>query len=274
MTPLAASIVKQRLLAPGQRTVKDAGKIIEMMDDIHCFEVSEVAVLARRLLDKMLDQDDDPAQTLVGMTSDVSFLPAQKTWIEFKKDQETGDRVGYLLFQRNSRDDHALAFMVLLREGEIVSKMPVGIGLGVHGGSVLEIRTLDAHRFLQKSPEARYVVWFLQILLAMINTPKIIGRTLHMPNLALEKKLRRSAKFGVQFPLHAWTEIKLNIAKPIEIDDGLPHEAHLTGARALHFCRAHLRIKNGKIEFVTHHWRGNAAHGVRNSRYRLVSEPA
>src|SRR5258707_1076612 len=133
MTPLAASIVKQRLLP--QRTMKDGGKIIEMMDDVHCFEVSEVAVLARRLLDKMLEHDSDPIQTLVGMTSDVSFLPAQKTWIEFKRDEETGDRVGYLLFQRNSRDDHALTFMVILKDGEITSNMPVGIGLGAHGGS-------------------------------------------------------------------------------------------------------------------------------------------
>jgi hypothetical protein len=108
-------------------------------------------------------------------------------------------------------------------------------------------------------------------LLALINSPRIIGRQQHMPSRVLEQKLTRG--FGVgKFPLHAWTEIKLEVAKPIEIDDGEPHEAHLTGRRALHFVRKHLRLWNGELIYVTSHWRGDPALGIKQSRYRVVRD--
>ncbi|GLK86659.1 hypothetical protein GCM10017653_47290 [Ancylobacter defluvii] len=109
----------------------------------------------------------------------------------------------------------------------------------------------------------------LTAFLAFINTPRIIGRRQHMPHRSLERKLVAQRAVVGKFPLHAWTEIKLHVTPPEDLSDELSHEAHLTGERALHFCRAHLRIRLGKLEVVRGHWRGDAALGIRRSRYVL-----
>jgi hypothetical protein len=96
----------------------------------------------------------------------------------------------------------------------------------------------------------------------LINSPKVIGRRQFMPHKVLVKNFT-----GGSFPLHAWTEIRLEVSKPPEIDDGGPHEARLTGRRALHFCRAHLRIRYGQLEYVSPHWRGDPSVGIKQSRY-------
>ena len=66
------------------------------------------------------------------------------------------------------------------------------------------------------------------------------------------------------------TEIKLEITEPVDASHDPSMEAHYTGDRALHFCRAHLRIRLGKLEIVRSHWRGDASLGIKQSRYRLA----
>jgi hypothetical protein len=73
------------------------------------------------------------------------------------------------------------------------------------------------------------------------------------------------------FPLRAWTEIVLEVTPPSEAGALDPGEAHLTGRRALHFCRQHLRIRGGRLELVKAHWRGDAAIGIKQSRYRVAA---
>lgn len=89
-----------------------------------------------------------------------------------------------------------------------------------------------------------------------------------MPHRKVERELTKAFGLG-KFPLRAWTELRLTVAKPAEIDDGESHEAHLTGRRALHFCRKHIRIRNGKLEYVSAHWRGDPALGIKQTRYKL-----
>lgn len=72
-------------------------------------------------------------------------------------------------------------------------------------------------------------------------------------------------------PARDWTEIKLQINKPADIDDGQPHADRVTGQRALHFCRSHLRVKRGKLEYVRSHWRGDASLGIRRSTYKVAA---
>jgi hypothetical protein len=74
------------------------------------------------------------------------------------------------------------------------------------------------------------------------------------------------------FPLRAWTEIKLEVCPPKWAGDLPENETHFTGTRALHFCRAHARIRLGRLEFVRAHWRGDPALGIKRSRYRLTHE--
>jgi hypothetical protein len=102
----------------------------------------------------------------------------------------------------------------------------------------------------------------------VINTPKIIMRQQHMPHRGLQRDLIKAGKVNGKYPLHAWTEILLRV-RPPEVSEG-DHEAHLTGARALHFVRKHIRIRLGKLEYVSAHWRGDASIGIKRSRYRVA----
>ena len=106
-------------------------------------------------------------------------------------------------------------------------------------------------------------------LLAIINTPRVIMRRQHMPHAGLQRALIASRRITGKYPLLAWQELQLKVQPP-DIDES-DHEAHLTGARALHFCRAHLRIRLGRLELVSAHWRGDPALGIKQTRYRVVA---
>lgn len=108
-------------------------------------------------------------------------------------------------------------------------------------------------------------------ILAIINSPRIVGRRTHRPHAGLQRALRRARGLGVgKFPLRGWTEIILEITPPQVDVSGRVHETRLTGRRALHFVRQHLRIRNGGLELVSAHWRGDAALGIKRSRYKVV----
>jgi hypothetical protein len=123
----------------------------------------------------------------------------------------------------------------------------------------------------EKLFDANYVMHeeCLLIFLALINTPRIIGRRQHMPHKSLEAKLSRLGFAAGKYPLHAWNEIRLEVGIPRDLSDEASTEAHLTGRKALHFCRSHIRIRLGRIEIVRAHWRGDAAVGIKRSRYKL-----
>ena len=108
-------------------------------------------------------------------------------------------------------------------------------------------------------------------MLAIINSPKIIGRRQHMPHRGLERALIAKQKAIGKFPLHAWTEIQLKVTPPKDMSSDAPAEDHLTGQKALHFCRAHLRVRMGRLEVVRAHWRGDAALGIKRSRYKVTA---
>ncbi len=111
---------------------------------------------------------------------------------------------------------------------------------------------------------------FLYTILGMINTPRIFGRKSHMPHAGLQQKLvARKALIG-KWPLQAWHEIVLDITPPKEHWAGT-HESHLTGEKALHFVRKHLRLSFGTWHYVNSHWRGNGALGIKQARYAVVA---
>lgn len=106
--------------------------------------------------------------------------------------------------------------------------------------------------------------------LALINSPKIIGRKTHLPHAGLQRKLARAKGIVGKYPLHAWTELLLEVTPPKDESGLIEQETTLTGERALHFVRAHLRIVGGKLVRVSAHWRGNAALGIKRTRYSVV----
>lgn len=73
-----------------------------------------------------------------------------------------------------------------------------------------------------------------------------------------------------KFPLNAWTEIMLEMTPPPAPEGPSTCEVRLSGTKALHFCRAYLRLRLGRLELVSSHWRGDGALGIKQSRYVLT----
>lgn len=282
MTPLAHQLTKILLTSPSK--VEDGfwrlnrERLRSSLEDIHCFEVTAVLPAIGEMAETMtkrfgrctsLDEwNANPlAQEASGVMGRLVFLPAPKTWIEWL--HPWGFRMAVLLEEKQEWDQKAAVSWFFdhgadqlgwistdsddfyCNGGQIVSP-PAFAHLGGADGALSA-----AHGILGFSHQA----------LMMINSPRIIGRRQHMPHRGLERDLLRASKQIGKFPLHAWTEIRLEVNKPPDIDDGELHEAHLTGRRALHFCRKHLRFRNGRLEYVRAHWRGDPILGIKQSRY-------
>lgn len=257
MTPLAHRIAKQLTLPLAQRTFRDDASLLRRLDDIHCFECTEVMDLADTFVMSFGSGASIDERT--------SFLPAPKTWLEVKVG---AGRVGWLL---EAADDAETCTVTMAvgneRTGSFAAKRVGNLALGT-------LRQSDLLEHIDTRVNDEWVgggAWAMLGFLAIINTPRIIGRRQHMPHRGLERQLTRALGVQGRFPLNAWTEIKLQVAPPKDMSGEGSTEAHLTGQRALHFCRSHLRIRLGRLEVVRSHWRGDASLGIRQSRYRLAA---
>jgi hypothetical protein len=267
VTPLAYRIVKQ--LWAKDRCSPDPANLLDNMDGVHCFEMSEVFGLADDLGKKwhnaMIGEDGRYKSSALDKT--FAFLPAPKTWLEWRGDEDSppGYRAGVLL---DEPGHCGLALCTFAdtdgKEGFRSIEKPLVIALRTHDDFKIKMAA--------DSPFSRawQITFILRLyaFLALINSPAVIGRRQLFPHRRLVRHFA-----GSKFALHPWTEIKLALNKPVEIDDGAPHEPQITGPRALHFCRAHVRIRLGKLEYVTAHWRGNPSVGVKQSRYAVHPGP-
>jgi hypothetical protein len=252
----------------------DDGQVRKRMSDIHCFELSEVyQLIYNRLgstseaLPNRLRAHYETNGAFAGEA--LAFLPAPRTWLEWKPAGYAG-RVGFLLEADSADPQHLARVSEVHCYGE-----DRGIASEFRGH--LELRTKNLTRQLRRltttTPEESnwitddhiLVQFQLYAALALINSPRVIGRKQHMPHRGLEKSLTKGLGIG-KFPLKAWTEIRLHVNRLVECPEQA-YEAHLTGRRALHFCREHLRIRLGALEYVTAHWRGDPALGIKQSRY-------
>lgn len=259
MTPLARLLTKDVIL--NRASSPDTRKTIrDLLYDVHCFDVTEIRDLAETLAKTWDDRRDQ-----ITSIGHLLFLPAPNTWIEMK----TGvgeDRIGYKLCNEQNETGLVHCTAVSLENGTSAI-FPIGwIDFRSHKTIVQSYRSMNQSEFENLHDNMVRNTRFLYAVLSMINTPKIIGRRQIMPRSSFERKVITKLGRG-QFPLHAFTEIRLMVTKPIEIDDGETHEAYLTGRRALHFCRAHIRIRLGRLEYVSAHWRGDPAIGIKQSRY-------
>lgn len=257
MTPLAHRIANELTMPVKARTFRDQCGLLDRFDDVHCFDVSDV-----------FDMAGDLAETEFarGRTIDIlAFLPAPRTWIEWR--YSDGSREGVLL--ESSDGEVAEARWAIGGAALFLSAQFVGrLKLKGDGRAASEHYVV---RRLKGETEAAQRGWIvlLYALLAMINTPRIIGRTTHMPHSGLQRKLAKARGMVGKFPLHAWTEIKLDVGPP-KVSEG-DQEIRLSGRKALHFVRSHLRVRRGLLELVSAHWRGDPALGIKQSRYKLVA---
>lgn len=258
VTPLARQVINQILVPADKRFIQDQGSIMYRMADIHCFEISEIVAESNRLVQS---QGEEGVRRIAEVTC---FLPAPKTWIEWQNGPN--GRVGFLL---EEQPDFALVTCVAMNQQHFFSDRE-SFGLPFKGsgdlGTILTSETMHP----DKSEKYGRVAATLIGALAFINTPKIIGRRQHIANKGLEKKIVKDRKAPNMFPLNAWTEVILRITPPVDKTNSAVVEAHLTGQKALHFCRAHLRIQHGKLVVVKAHWRGDPALGIIQTRYKVT----
>lgn len=270
MTPLAYQIVKELTLPLRERTFSDAGRVLPRMSDIHCFEVTAaIPAIMDCLTNGLPEGSEGPGwllQKCRAISDETLFLPAPNTWVEFRRTD--GGRTGL----HCCIEAGEIVFRIASSGKDGFGSLSAYAGLSIRDDGCTRIYSCGDEQAKALSPIFSNVKAILIVALAFINSPRIIGRRQHMPHRGLERKLvARRAVVG-KFPLHAWTEIQLHITPPRDASSDKTHEAHLTGERALHFCRAHLRIRLGKLEVVRGHWRGDAALGIRRSRYVLKAD--
>lgn len=261
MTPLAHRLAKQLCLPVKDRGVfwqQNAHNLRDALDDTHFFEATEVLPLLPILMDRERGVSEQ-------FFCDRVFLPAPKTWIEFKN--PAGHQAGVLLKSPEGSTWARVSYFFDDVAGPLGWLSTVSDDYKTHEGEVA------VPTFVKELWGKNFFPGFLalaQWILVIINSPKVIGRKQIMPHRGLEKRLLKTKALSGRFPLHAWTELTLE-ATPTHVDQsGEVHEARLTGQRCLHFCRKHLRVRNGRLELVSAHWRGDPALGIKRTRYKLV----
>lgn len=253
MTPLAQLITRQRISDRKPAAAVPSWWAKLESSDCHCFEVSEVTELAQQLWDNLSWKPSDDQRV---------FLPSPLTWIEWRVLPE--GREGFLCEERVRGSDRE----IVMQNVQFVRGHFYSADIGEWGLAFGDEGTRIFAREDQPIDERYPLVTTCCAFLSLINTPRIIGRRQHMPHAGLQRQMARAKGMVGKFPLHAWTEIKLEVmSKPAPEGE---YATHLTGGKALHFCRAHLRIRLGQVEIVSAHWRGDPALGIKQTRYSVI----
>jgi hypothetical protein len=255
VTPLAHAIIADSCKPRAKRVFDDKCGLVAAMDDIHCFETSEIShhikALGELIRSRQIAADNR------------WFLPSPKTWLEART---SGGREAVLLQETKDKSVFKCLFAVSRKGGQEIGSAAGTSYLSVRNGPIFlpaaEIENLVA------TDHAAYLLAVLQL----INNPCIIGRRTHLPHAGLQRQMAAARGLTGKFPLRAWTEIKLEVnAAPIDESGSAAKDAWLSGARALHWVRAHLRRVGDRTIIVKDHWRGDASLGIKQSRYKMVA---
>jgi hypothetical protein len=266
MTPLAQAILADYAKPSRARRFASNGVQTDVPKELlsaHAFELTAVHDMVQPLGLKMSDVQEGLLGGL--QQTQLAFLPAPNTWIEYAVDvASTKQRHGILLL---SAEEFALGVLCIGWDGgmEAVAEIALPLSGSENFG---QIRTFPPKVDWVPADWVGHMVRDVYAMLSIINSPRVIGRKQHMPHGGLQRKIAASRGMVGKFPLHAWSEIVLEVTPPT-LADG-EHEGRLSGSKALHFCRAHLRIQNGRLVLVSAHWRGDPALGMKQTRYRLT----
>jgi hypothetical protein len=269
MTPIISRIVKDQCKRPAQRHFHDVAKIAHHLADVHCFEVSDVIMLAMEWADDLKKRKAEPPGRL-------AFLPAPVTALEYIDPLLSGPNAGHrgclLLVQPPETETTALLYYLMER-----GSVPMGLiylqTAARSTGVILPANNGEDPRNSSDKETRESVAEFenfqtliIYSLLAMINTPRYFSRETHKPAQAMQQRLAAAKPLVGRFNLHPWTEIRLEVPPDPE-DETATRESHLTGERAFHFCRSYLWVSRGIV--CPGHWRGNPALGIKQTRYSV-----
>jgi hypothetical protein len=239
MTPLAHQLARNISATPPGENADFVSAARKALAGAAFFEVTEASPLLMEV-HAALVKDLETFRRLI-------FHPAPKIWIEWCggpwADFFDANRVAM-----SAQDDYDLDLWIGRDDG--IYRYPDSFMKD------LRKKCLSDKHADQITPDDRWLGEFLQCtstVLAIINSPKIVEQRAHAPHKGLVRQLRAS-KYPEITPTEPWHEIKLRITKPEYIDDGEPHADVITGRRALHFCRRHLRVcHSGVLTYVTSH---------------------
>lgn len=235
MTPLLWEIMDRATGPKKDRPQQCLDMIAPHSDDLHSFDCTGV----QSLLDILSPEDGAPSPTYV-------FLPSPSTWLEWTSPK---DKMRWAVLLADERG--GIIHSVTAFKKEIVGDYPGVYSIrgehykpfSVEGGDPFDLGVLHT--------------------LALINTPGVIGLHTRPAHKGRARKLR---SLGVgSFPLHAWHELTIGGATK----DRMGHEveSHVSDRMPLHFVRSHLKPSLGIR--VPAHWRGNAAYGIKRTRYKV-----
>ena len=251
MTPLYHRLVKRLTLPERSRErLDDPHGLLADLSDVQCFECSAV----RSMMDYLTAAGREVhtgERPLVQADHSHFFQPVPRSWLEWVSTD--GRRLA--IFAKSLNDVYA----VVETKASIAAMRLVENGVAVCS---------DLARVYKSNPNVRvqsFLGWCLAAL-AIINSPSVVGRRERPAHKGLALKI--ATRDGPAFEVHPWYEIRLEVFKPRDIDDGEPHKDRIVGHRALHFGRAFLRIRLGKVEHVGVRWRGDPALGIQAS-YRV-----
>lgn len=281
MTPLAQRALRNLMGVGGEPPLVNPGRfsnadLLGSLSKAVCFELSEVAEVIPNLGYSLLGkyQDENGRDRLDG-TADAkySFLPAPTTWVELVHKgggEKLAIRVGYLVEDIGSGMLTGQLFLARPQPGRPIVKVAEFVQWKVGSEHEGEVRSFPKLVDWVDQQLVDNLVIDLYALLALINSPKTIGRTTHPAHAGLARELRRS--FVGPIELRPWHEIKLRITPPDLTEDEIRGgQFTFTKGRALHFCRAHLRMWKGRLILVSAHWRGDPKLGVARSRYTVTA---
>lgn len=268
MTPLAHAIVVDSALPLKDRRYGDLAKQLGMLDGLHFFECSAVADMAAEMAEKSC------AAFLAGHDQ-LAFLPAPRVLLDIAgnpgfigRDPKV-TRQALLLAERS--DGKCDVTWILMGHGRITTTPGVFMVIPLRGSVDRSTVHFSRDAVPGFGPDhASAMASFIYSLLAMINTPRIIGRRVHSPHSGLQRKIAAAHRIPGKYPLQAWHELVLEVTPPRDESGIAPRETRLSGGKALHFVRCHLRIRLGQLELVSAHWRGDEALGLKQTRYRIV----
>lgn len=270
MTPFAREIAGDLLKPVAKRNAADHVGMTRLMAGAHFFELTAVFPMLRDVSEKFEDDFAEPGH--------LAFLPAPKTWLEWSQPARRDGRivgsvsVGILLVEQ---PDLCRASVYMARKYSAVrapyeADKLAELGLATNGTPSPERLTITCSH--DGNDRRAFMHDVIYAALTIINSPKVINRRQHQPDRGFERALNAHRGLTGSFPLHAWTEILLSV-NTHDAAGSAPASAHLTGARALHFCRSFVRVRLGQIEIVRSHWRGDASIGIKRSRYTVGARP-
>lgn len=205
---------------------------------------------------------------------DYIFLPAETTWIEWQ-----GTGAGYAKSNRHG--------LLLMGRGEGHSALSVGVGAYmclvtdqlVHDPVKFDLHDPDIFRRIpipgetvseENFNDVASAARFLVCVLALINTPRV-SRVIHHD---VDAKLNKARLKRGKVPLMSWRDV--TIRPDVGWMPKTVQEEGRTGEKRRHHVRTFMRLKQGKVEIVRPHWRGNREKGYVQHRHvvRMDGEEA